>query len=1221
MADEIKLIVKVEGKGVTQLKGNVDQLKEAVKQFSREPWVSNSQRRQLSQLRTELDTIASRASATGRVINSISATAFRANKSSLKVGYSAMDTNTARAIETRKMEQESRKQIAIQQKQAQKEAEIAQHKAMMARRAMLGTVGFGGLQVGQQVSGMLDNINFSGSLAPAFGKVFGTLGSMLGDTLGKVLGDVASAIGTTAEAVANLLTSALRGAFKAAGSLLSGIAMSLISVGMGGMANLAIGVVVGLLMASLSIIQSIIESMVNLFKDFVKIVADLLTAAFNVIKGLFSAFGNIVAGIWKGIWDGLKAVAQSAWDTITAISKTAFDMLSKSFEDYAASQKLAARVFSQVNDEMQYQNMTMKQGAGIFREMGIELSEKFVIGLTDVTKGLYNITSAGITATDTMKSIADTAGMISVMSQHEDSFESISNVLVAASQAYGATGSEINRMGAIISASTKMGRYDLKEFNSGLQAVIGSAASAKIPFDQLGTILAVTSHAGLNIHRVTVGLNRVFDAMTNPTKANSKAFKEMGVNVNELRNKGMSLVDVLTLIMDKAPDEQLRQLFGTVQGTRAFKALRSQLADMPTSLGRMNTMINEFGKNFEDALSLVSNRMTKTKISWENFKTSLSGKLFDNIVISGLDILDEIISGLVNTIASIDFSPLTKALSEGMKSVWNTVKQLPAFLGQTLGISISWNDIIKSIAGYITQISSYLSNPKTWEGLIKGAMTAAAYLKLGYEYMRQMLTDTQLFNTMFSLLGEVIKSIGIFLIETFKNAFEVTASFAQATFIPVFKDIGNQFGAFLLSSLGDVFSSMSRYMSDMKMNLPKMLLAANPALAMLQEGFNATTEGMSGLFGNMGTLANLKSQNMLNPETVPLNKESIFNTLKPILEEAVKSGNKELITKLAAVSQIITVPGKEGYPGTDVIGTITYLEKILNSQNAEQARKSANTSGTSYITDTDLILNKILFALTNPKISAALSKNIDNERLKNMIKTFGKSSSIEEERRQGRERYGNTDFIGNFNTSFTKLQNSMSSIFSAVGPTLKAQNPVAYEAFVKQMEEINKIQYKVAEENKKALQENTNALKASTQSKQAVSDGMKHTRKLVAASYADTYVAKMRALHPKSEVTSSGTIRTGSGPMRLIDIATPNTNKVVQKSVEEQKKQEKIDGGTQAVVDGVKSVATLNEQMLDELKTISKRSQFWNMTGVTKTDAIQPPMAKENTYQDVWEQN
>jgi TP901 family phage tail tape measure protein len=1218
MADEIKLIVRVEGKGVTELKGNVNQLKEAVKQFAREPWISNSQRRQLSQLRTELDTIATRAASTGRVVSSISATAHRANNSSLKVGYSAMGIDTYRAMQTKAMEQESKKQLAIQQKQAQKEAEIAANSAKMRRAAMFGTIGFGGLQVGQQVAGMLDNINFSGSLAPAFNKIFGSLGSMFGDMFGKVFGELASAIGTTAEAVANLLTSALRAAFKAAGSLLSGIAMSLISVGLGGAINVVVGTAVGLLMASLSIIQSILESMVNLFKDFVKIIADLLSAAFNVIKGLFSAFGSIISGIWKGIWEGLKAIAQSAWDVITAISKTAFDQLSKSFEDYAASQKLAARVFSQVNDIAENQGKTMKQGAEQFRGMGMALSEKFAVGLNDATMGLYRITSAGITATDTMKSIADTAGMMSVMSQHEDSFESISNTLVSAAQAYGATGSEINRMGAIISASTKMGRYDLKEFNSGLQAVIGSAAAAQIPFEQLGTILAVTSHAGLNINRVTVGLNRVFDAMTNPTKANSKAFKEMGVNVNELRNKGMSLVDVLMLIMDKAPDEQLRQLFGTVQGTRAFKALRSQLADMPAAMARMNTMIGQFGKNFEDAMSLVSNRMVKTKNAWENFKMSLSGKLFDSAVISGLDILDEIMSGIVSTVTSIDFSPLTKALSEDMASVWNTVKQLPAFLGQVLGISINWNDIVKSVAGYITQISNYLANPKTWEGLVKGAMTAAAYLKLGYEYLKLMTSDTKFFNKMFSSLGDMIKGIGVFLVETFKSAFELSAALAQATFLPVFKDIGNQFGAFLMSSLGDVFSSMSRYMGDMKMNLPKTLLAINPALAALQEGFNATTEGMSGLFGSMGNLANLKSLNMLNPETVPLNQESIFNTLKPILEEAVKGGNKDLITKLAAVSQIVSVPGKEGYPGTDVMGTMNYLEKMLTSSNAEEARKSANTLGTSYITDTDLILNKILFVLTNPKISNVLTTD---SKLKNMIKGFGRNTSIEEERRQGREQLGGINFVSDLDKNFQKLQSSLGSIVSTMGADLKNTNPVAYEAFVKQIEEINKIQYKISEENKKAVQENTNALKSNTESKK-VTDGMKHTRKLVAASYADTYVSKMKALNPKSEVTSSGIIQTGKGLMSLVDIATPaNTNKIVKKGVEEQEKRTKIDSGTQAVVDGVKGVATLNEQMLDELKTISKRSQFWNMSGVTKVDTMNPPMANEGTYQDIYEQN
>lgn len=1160
MADEIKLIVRVEGKGVTELRGNVDQLKNAVKNFAREPWISNAQRRQLAQLRNELDLISARAQSTGRVLQSVSATAFRANRSSLRTSYSATDSGTYQAQQTKIQEREAKKQQAILDRQAAaqkriEEQQIKQREESRRRwgRSVMGTLGFGGLQISQMFSGMLDNINFTGALSPAISKVGGVLGSMFGDMFSSVLSNLGAAIGTTAEAIANLITNVFKTTFKAIGSFFAGIAMSLINVMLAPVTNLLIGTITGLTMAAMSVVQGLIEGMISLFKDFVKIIGSLLTAAFELIKGLFSTFAGIVSSLWNGIWEGLKATAQAAWDFITSITRSGFESLTKSFQDYAASQKLAARVFQQVNDMAQYQNLSITQGAEKFRNLAQEMSTKFVVATDDVIKGFYKITSAGIGSEETIRKISEAVGTMSAMSQHEDTFENLSQTLVKASQAYGITGDEITRFAAIISAGTKMGSYDLSEYNSAIQSVIGSAAEAKVPFDQLNMILALTSRSGLSLNRVTVGMNRLFDTLTNPTKKNASAIKELGIDVNALRASGKSLIDILVEMEDKVPADKMREMFGTVQGVRAFRAIKSQMDSTSESSKRMSDMVRDFGKGLDDALGLAANRMERTKIAWDNFKRSLSGRLFDDILKSGLDIIDEVIAKLVNFVSTLDFTPLTKSISEGIKNIWNTVKQLPEYIAKITGVSINWNGIIKEIASYVTKITNVLADPKTWTTVLRSVYLFVGYLGVGYEYIKKIFTDMTFADKMFSSLGEIIKNIGIFLVQTFKDAFEVAAAYAQSTFLPVFKIAAKEFGSYILGSIGDAMGvlSVSAQAESRKTDASGKRshdLFSQVALA-----------GIGGAFGAVGNAANTQSLAWKNVGREETNPESIFNVLKPILETAVRDGNKSLIDSLALASINERSVKFKDYENKDQMRVAAFLSKIVSSPNLETALSESEKNGVGIDKrDSFYILNKILYALTEKGSLFKITEGLNNDNLRGLLESFGRSTAIQKERDEGKNKFGNIDFTGRLGSNFNALTDSLNNIMNNVGATLKNTDPELFDKIAKLQENANKINFEIAQEQKKNTQENTNAVKENTQvhkNKEPVKDMYKHITRYVPAANAEGYMRKMRNMYPNMTVEAGGTVRTGRGNMRAIEIGVDlnNLKQSIDKNTKEQK--------------------------------------------------------------------
>jgi hypothetical protein len=770
-----------------------------------------------------------------------------------------------------------------------------------------------------------------------------------------------------------------------------------------------------------------------------------------------------------------------------------------------------------------------------------------------------------------------------------------------------------------------MGSYDLREYNAAIQSVIGSAAEAKVPFEQLNLVLGLASHAGLNLNRVTVGMNRIFDAMTNPTKANAKAFKGLNVDIDGMRASGKSLIDILVDLEDKVPSNKMREMFGTVQGVRAFRAIKSQMGDMGEGTRRMSEMVKNWGKGFDEAMGLAANRMIKTRNAWENFKMSLSGKLLDDSFLAGMDILDEIISGLVNTVGKMDFSPITKAFSAGMKDVWNTIKQIPRFLGEVLGISINWESVIKSVASYIIQVANFLSNPKTWEGLVQGTMKAAAYLEFAYSYIKKMISDTQLFNDTFSTLGSVIKSIGVFLIEVFKSAFEVTASYAEATLLPVLKEVGIQFGSFLMSGIGDALSMMGKAIMSLKIEIPAALKVLNPMLALMERSLNDYTDMAGGVFVSMGNAANTKSRTMTATTYEPVGEAGIYKTLRPILE----NGNKELIDRLISVALKTNVPGMEEGKNRPLVSSdelVAIINSIKGSTTLEEAQKKAYETGGIYSADTPLLLNKIYLALIDRSKADFVRQGTTDENLQGLIANIFSATRVENERNVGMNKFSNTNFSSDVSKAWTKLQNSLSTIMTTIGPTLKRENPEAFDTLAKRLEEINKIQFQVAEANTKATQENTAALNNAQKKKETTGEVHKHIRKLVAESQVESYMSKMKSRYKDAKVSSYGSVMTGRGPMAMVDTElSTNPNTVVKKSVEEQKKQEREDSGTgtKAVVDGVKGVATLTEQVLDELKQINKKTLAQNR--FFNNQPMQPP--KDNSFWnqmasfDIWEQN
>jgi len=228
--------------------------------------------------------------------------------------------------------------------------------------------------------------------------------------------------------------------------------------------------------------------------------------------------------------------------TYTAIF-TFFGVLTKLIGEAISLQTRLAEVSTLVD-------MRNKEMAASFRVVTRDLLQlsPYLGKATDLTKGLYEIMSAGVTKP------VEAFKLLVVSAKYAKAgitdLATAASSLTAIMKAYGYTADEMRGKSDMLFASVMEGKYHAEELNQAIGKVLPTAAAMGVHIDEISAALAVMTQRGLDVTEAATALNRMMLAFMRPIDKAKKEFQKLGWAWGRNAFEGIGLLGVLRRLVE-----------------------------------------------------------------------------------------------------------------------------------------------------------------------------------------------------------------------------------------------------------------------------------------------------------------------------------------------------------------------------------------------------------------------------------------------------------------------------------------------------------------------------------------------------------------------------------------------------------------------------------------------------------------------------------------------
>ena len=151
----------------------------------------------------------------------------------------------------------------------------------------------------------------------------------------------------------------------------------------------------------------------------------------------------------------------------------------------------------------------------------------------ELARALLVLTSGGLRGADAMEALeasakASTGGL--------GDMESIARTVTAAMQSYKAAGLTATEATDSLTEAVRLGNLEAPQLAGALSDVLPVASKMGVQFKEVGGLMAAMSLKGVNAPKAATQLNAVMLALLKPTEDSVKAFDEVGLSVEGLRD-------------------------------------------------------------------------------------------------------------------------------------------------------------------------------------------------------------------------------------------------------------------------------------------------------------------------------------------------------------------------------------------------------------------------------------------------------------------------------------------------------------------------------------------------------------------------------------------------------------------------------------------------------------------------------------------------------------
>lgn len=268
-------------------------------------------------------------------------------------------------------------------------------------------------------------------------------------------------------------------------------------------------------------------------------------------------------------------------------------------KDYAGQGIEKMREFSQSMHEV---STILASTNDNFAEMetGVTaLSKRFGKGVTDLSKGLYDLLSAAVAPKDAMfmlhtASKAAVAG-ISTVSTSVDALTSVMN-------SYGKTAEQMVHVSDVMFAAVIRGKFTYDKLANSMGYLTPIAAQVGIAFEELMAAIATTTRHGQHIDMVARGLALSIQNIIKPTEQAKESAMEYSVNLSLAALRAKGLIGFLQELNDATDGNSaaISRMIPNMRSYRIMMVLAGEGTDAAVDdLGRMEASLNKADEAFE----------------------------------------------------------------------------------------------------------------------------------------------------------------------------------------------------------------------------------------------------------------------------------------------------------------------------------------------------------------------------------------------------------------------------------------------------------------------------------------------------------------------------------------------------------------------------------------------------------------------------------------------
>lgn len=362
-----------------------------------------------------------------------------------------------------------------------------------------------------------------------------------------------------------------------------------------------------------AILNQVKASMGKLGADIKPIDEKALNASLNAFKSTASTTFKTTAKDGEKLDDTLKKVGVST----DSASKSA-GLLQKAFafNQIVGSVQLLTGAFQQFLGPYQEFDRNLKNIGTLgvknfeeFRNAAIDVASSVPDTVAGVTDAVYNAISAGaIPVKDGLADVSggmafiETASKLAVAGLTDTN--SAVQGLSANLNAYGQSVDQAERFSDILFNTVNQGVTTIPQLNASLSNVIPTAASMKVPFEQVTGALAAMTKQGIPTAQATTQLRQTLVELSKPGVALKQIMDEAGVSLESLKAEGLQVtMQKLGVAMQDA-GKSASQVFSSVEAANATLALSGNNAQAYADI--MSTYMTDAAGSTQRAFEIAN---------------------------------------------------------------------------------------------------------------------------------------------------------------------------------------------------------------------------------------------------------------------------------------------------------------------------------------------------------------------------------------------------------------------------------------------------------------------------------------------------------------------------------------------------------------------------------------------------------------------------------------